>query len=630
MPGRRPPSRLVAWGLARPLPLVVSLPILPTTAAPVAKFHTHRNRLLQKDELDLTFNDHRAAFKSKKTSEVARAYLVLSLCGIGPLVKNNDKLMKLGQKVLGKKIFGLIMKQSFYGHFVAGEDQERIKPTISRMQSFGVKSILDYSVEVDEAEGKEKEKSAWSFKKVSDLEQGSAATVADIKESKKSTNQYIPIDEEEHKEVDRKANLNQARVWLYTGESECDSNMETFLECIDAVKGSTEGTGFSAIKITALGRPEILIRLSECLEKTRRYYQSITGKKGMVIKGHVDRAAFADAFKAKGIESKEDVKTFLANMTGDKDGIIHLFNWSSLIDENKDISKVLQVPNLETGKFEPLITGDDDGAMTKDEEIQFRNMVQRLHKIFQYARSQNVRVMVDAEQSYFQPAIHRLTMEMMRTYNKERAIVFNTYQCYLKKAHKTIVLDLEQAKRQNFYFGAKLVRGAYMEQERARAGLLGYKDPINPDYPATSAMYHKVLDECLTRINQLKLSGQDPQRIGIMVASHNEDTVRYGVRRMAELGLDPQERVLCFAQLLGMCDQITFPLGQSGYSVYKYVPYGPVNEVLPYLSRRANENGGLLDKVTKEKGLLKKELFARIKGGELFYKPEGSYKPVGH
>ena len=160
----------------------------------------------------------------------------------------------------------------------------------------------------------------------------------------------------------------------------------------------------------------------------------------------------------------------------------------------------------------------------------------------------------------------RLTVEMMRTYNTTSAIVFNTQQCYLKKALKTVTLDLEQAKRQNFYYGAKLVRGAYMEQERARAKLLGYKDPINVDYEATSAMYHTVLDECLTRIKNLKDNGDDPQKIGIMVASHNADTVRYGVKRMEELGLDPQERVLCFAQLLGMCDQITFPLGESSTS----------------------------------------------------------------
>jgi len=169
-----------------------------------------------------------------------------------------------------------------------------------------------------------------------------------------------------------------------------------------------------------------------------------------------------------------------------------------------------------------------------------------------------------------------------------------------------------------------------MEQERARAKLLGYKDPINQDYEATSAMYHAVLDECLTRIKALKDAGDDPQKIGIMVASHNADTVRYGVKRMAELGLDPMERVLCFAQLLGMCDQITFPLGQGGYSVYKYVPYGPVNEVLPYLSRRANENGSMLAKVALEKKLLRTELIRRIMKGQFFYNPQGSYKPVGH
>jgi len=433
----------------------------------------------------------------------------------------------------------------------------------------------------------------------------------------------------EHKEIDRKHNLSSARVFFYAGEKECDANMQTFLDCIDAVKGSTGGTGFSAIKITALGRPEILIRLSDCLEKTRRYYTQITGKKGMVIKGKVDKAAFKEAFKAKNLDTNIEVQNFVEQMVGDSEGVINLFDWSSLIDQGKDLKYVLRVPNLETGKMEPLITGGDDGALTAQEEEQFRNMVQRLHTIFKYAKEQNVRVMVDAEQSYFQPAIHRLAVEMMRTYNTTSAIVFNTQQCYLKKALKTVTLDLEQAKRQGFYYGAKLVRGAYMEQERARANLLGYKDPINADYDATSAMYHSVLDECLTRIKALKDAGDDPQKVGIMVASHNADTVRYGVGRMAELDLDPQERVLCFAQLLGMCDQITFPLGQSGYSVYKYVPYGPVNEVLPYLSRRANENGGMLTKIAMEKSLLKKELMRRLLKGQIFYKPQGVYKPVG-
>merc|ERR1719336_1637973 len=167
-----------------------------------------------------------------------------------------------------------------------------------------------------------------------------------------------------------------------------------------------------------------------------------------------------------------------------------------------------------------------------------------------------------------------------------------------------------------------------MEQERARAASLGYEDPINPNFEATSEMYHRCLAECMRRIQELKLTNQG-NKVGIMVASHNADTIRFALSKMKELGIKGDERLICFGQLLGMCDNLTFPLGQSGYSVYKYVPYGPVNEVLPYLSRRARENKGILQKLEKEKLLLRRELFDRIKKGQLIYNPQGDYIPVG-
>merc|ERR1719370_21117 len=216
----------------------------------------------------------------------------------------------------------------------------------------------------------------------------------------------------------------------------------------------------------------------------------------------------------------------------------------------------------------------------------------------------------------------------MTKYNREKAVVFNTYQCYLKEAYNNLILDLEQSDRQDFFFGAKLVRGAYMNQERARATSLNYEDPINPDFEATSEMYHKCLLECMRRISLYKQAGTK-KRVGVMVASHNEDTVRFTLQQMQKNNIKPEDKVICFGQLLGMCDHISLPLGQAGYSVYKYVPYGPVDEVLPYLSRRAAENGSILVKLKKEKRLLWKEIGRRIVKGQLFYTPKGDYVPIG-
>ncbi|XP_001663619.2 proline dehydrogenase 1, mitochondrial isoform X3 [Aedes aegypti] len=562
----------------------------------------------QRDPLDVGFNDPNAAFKSKTTFELIRAYFVYLLCSSEFLVENNMKLMKLTKAIVGEKMFVELMRSTFYGHFVAGEDRFRIVPTLERLRSFGVKPILDYSVEEDlsqeEAEKREVEASV-------------SSTGTNLSGEATSLPQYS-VDKTF---ADRRYKVQSARTYFYLNEATCERNMETFLECLDAVKGATFGTGITAIKLTALGRPQLLLQLSEVIMQARNYMMELAGDTGNVLTHH-KTIQDLERYLSK-VTDKNEVKKFLEKVTSDKDGILHLFPWSGIINEDCELSETFRVPDPVTGQMRRLIS-----QIPPKEEEMFRNMIRRLNTIVKTAQDLDVRIMIDAEQTYFQPAISRITLEMMRKYNTEKAIVFNTYQCYLKNTYKEVCTDLEQAKRQNFYFGAKLVRGAYIEQERARAAALGYEDPTNPSFEATTEMYHKTLTECLRRIRILKDAKEDPKKIAIMVASHNEDTVRFAIEKMKEIGIHPEDKVICFGQLLGMCDYITFPLGQAGYSAYKYIPYGPVNEVLPYLSRRAQENKGVLQKIKKEKRLLLSEITKRLAKGQLFYKPKGNYVPI--
>ncbi|KAA3681860.1 proline dehydrogenase [Paragonimus westermani] len=243
--------------------------------------------------------------------------------------------------------------------------------------------------------------------------------------------------------------------------------------------------------------------------------------------------------------------------------------------------------------------------------------------ILQHAQSSGVRIMVDAEQTYFQPAIRRITMEMMRLFNHESAVIFNTYQCYLKNAREYLNHDLQHARVENFYFGAKFVRGAYMDQERARAAALDYDDPICVDYEATTNMYKSCVIEALKAIQQRPIG-----RVAIMMATHNEDTVRFVLekdilfRLVTVLNYYPRTpaSMKLFLFAYPFVDPI-HNVGQNGYSVYKYVPYGPVEEVLPYLSRRALENGSILSNTKVERQLMWAELKRRLRNRQFFYQP---------
>uniref|UniRef100_A0A3B3V1S8 Proline dehydrogenase n=2 Tax=Poecilia TaxID=8080 RepID=A0A3B3V1S8_9TELE len=333
--------------------------------------------------------------------------------------------------------------------------------------------------------------------------------------------------------------------------------------------------------MTALGRPQLLLRFSEVLVKWQRFFTFL-------------------ASQQDGMEASEQ-RLELTQLC------IDILDWNSLIDDRANTSDLLLAPNLD--KLEPLLKN-----FTIEDENQIKRTLERLDVLAKCALENGVRLMVDAEQTYFQPAISKLTLDSQRIYNREKPVVFNTYQCYLKEAYKNVTMDVELSRREGWCFAAKLVRGAYMYQERERAKEFRYEDPINPNYESTSTMYHRCLDFVL---DEIALN----RKANVMVASHNEDTIKYTLKRMNELGLLPAENKVFFGQLLGMCDQISFPLGQAGFPVYKYVPYGPVSEVMPYLSRRAQENRGFMKGAQKERELLWKELKRRLVSGELLYRP---------
>ncbi|KAJ7309586.1 hypothetical protein JRQ81_007638 [Phrynocephalus forsythii] len=540
---------------------------------------------------EVDFEDGQEAFRSKSTAELARGFLVLRLCSLGPLVEHADKLMHLTQKLLGRSLFETLMKMTIYGQFVAGEDQEAIKPLIRHNRAHGVGSVLDYSVEEDltpeEAEKKELDSCTSAFEK----------------ETGKQREKRYSV---HRKFGDRRDGVVSARTYFYADEAKCDRHMDTFLKCIEASGGSSED-GFSAIKLTALGRPQFLLQFSEVLVKWRRFFHQLAAEQGVrgraALETHLEVEKLQEALAKMGIATRAESQHWF---TGEKLGVsgtVDLLDWNSLIDSRTEISKLLLIPNMKTGQLEPLLA-----HFTGEEEKQMKRMLQRMDVLAKKAVETDVRLMVDAEQSYFQPAISRLTLEMQRKFNRERPSIFNTYQCYLKDAYDNVTVDVELSRREGWLFGAKLVRGAYMEQERKRAVAVGYEDPINPTYEETNHMYHRCLDYILEEIRHNR-------QASVMVATHNKDTVQFTLRRMADLGIHPSENKIYFGQLLGMCDQITFPLGQAGFPVYKYVPYGPVKDVLPYLSRRAQENWSVMARTKEEQDLLWAELKRRLFSG---------------
>ncbi len=230
----------------------------------------------------------------------------------------------------------------------------------------------------------------------------------------------------------------------------------------------------------------------------------------------------------------------------------------------------------------------------------FRDCVEKLCRT---AYENNIPIMIDAEDSWYQPFVDQVVTAMMVKYNKEKAIVYNTLQMYRTDRLGYLEQALKEAEAGNYFLGMKFVRGAYMEKERKRAAEKGYPSPIQPDKAHTDRNYDAGIAFSVAHLD----------RISVFNGSHNENSNRLLTELMEKQGLARNDDRIWFSQLYGMSDHISFNLADEGYNVTKYIPYGPVRNILPYLLRRAEENTSIAGQTGRELGLLEKERIRRKK-----------------
>lgn len=246
------------------------------------------------------------------------------------------------------------------------------------------------------------------------------------------------------------------------------------------------------------------------------------------------------------------------------------------------------------GKFSIFQKVSEQQELTDSEKIQWERIKERYHIACSTAAKNNVPLLIDAEESWMQTAADILAEEMMQQYNREKAIVFNTLQMYRHDRMEYLKTLHQKAEAQHFFVGLKIVRGAYMEKENLRAQQMNYPSPICPSKKATDQNYNQATAYMLAHND----------RFALFAGTHNEESVLQILEQMQQLQIPHNDNRIWLAQLYGMSDHISFNLGKEGYNTAKYLPFGPVREVMPYLIRRAEENTSVQGQMGRELQLL--------------------------
>jgi proline dehydrogenase len=294
-----------------------------------------------------------------------------------------------------------------------------------------------------------------------------------------------------------------------------------------------------------------------------------------------------------GVEAQHDTK-----------GIAHTTNVNiaslAFAGEN-DAVKVISSKPSAFGIYELLEKKQKKEVFTPSEQVQFDDMLARMDLICKTAKDNKAKVYWDAEETWVQQAIDEIVDNLMEKYNTESVVVYNTFQMYVNDKLAFLEQSIDRAKEKGYQLGAKIVRGAYMEKERETAEKEGRPSPIHKNKAATDLDYDLAIALCIANYDM----------VSVCVASHNKESNLKAAQILLDKGLAKNHKHVWFSQLYGMGEHITFNLAANGYNATKYVPFGPVKEVIPYLIRRADENSSVDGQMGRELGMLKTEINRR-------------------
>lgn len=377
---------------------------------------------------------------------------------------------------------------------------------------------------------------------------------------------------------------------------------------------------FKGKSMADLNRAYWLFKLvsSNLLVKVGTPVTNLALKAGLPIKGIIKNTIFKHFCGGETIEDCEKTIQSLTNR-----GVGTILDYSVEGEETEDVfdatceeilktvSRAKGDPSIPFSVFKPTGLGrfelfekiNAKEALTEAEQQEFQRIKKRIDRICAASFNADISLLVDAEHSWIQDSIDDIAREMMQKYNREKPVIYNTYQLYRHDKLASLKADFYYAETTNFYLGAKLVRGAYMEIERERAQEMGYPSPIQPTKKASDQDYNDAILFCLDHLD----------RIALMAGTHNDESCLLLAKEMDRRNIVHTNPRVYFAQLLGMSDNLSFNLSASGYNVAKYMPYGPVKAVMPYLLRRAQENTSVAGQTGRELSLIIKEKQRRKK-----------------